>query len=272
MIILKENSRTIINQAQVAEIFNDYFTNITDRLTIDSYTPFQHQSHASCLPMNSIASKSFTFHLTNHHEVGQILNDIKANKAQGYDLIPPCAVKAVAPLVSEPLSDLINTIIAMAEVPKGWKYGQITPLHKKDSVLDKANFRPVTVLPAFDKVFERIVHTQMSGYFDAIFHDFTFAYWKLHGCSATLLTLTKEWKEKLDQSHVIGAATLDLSKAFDCIPHDLLLEKLRFYGLDERSWSLLQSYTSYIATNESNWETFFHRGMSFVVVYPRGQY
>jgi len=137
LIILKENSRTIINQAQVAEIFNDYFTNITDRLTIDSYTPFQHQSHASCLPMNSIASKSFTFHFTNHHEVGQILNDIKANKAQGYDLIPPRAVKAAAPSVSEPLSDLINTIIAMAEVPEGCKYGPITPLHKRTACWTK---------------------------------------------------------------------------------------------------------------------------------------
>jgi len=172
--------------------------------------------------MNSIASKSFTFHLTNHHEVGQILNDIKANKAQGYDLILPRTVKAAAPSVSEPLSDLINTIIAMAEVPEGCKYGLITPLHKKDSVLDKANFRPVTVLPAFDKVFERIVHTQMTSYFDTIFHDYMFACRKLHGCSAALLTLTEEWKEKLDQSHVTGAATLDLSKAFDCIPHDLV--------------------------------------------------
>ena len=160
-------------------------------------------------------------------------------------MIPPRAVKVAAPSVSEPLSDLINIIIAKAEVPDRWKYGQITPLHKKDSVLDKANFRPVTVLPAFDKVFERIVHTQMSSYFDSIFHDFMFAYRKFHGCSAALLTLTEEWKEKLDQNHVIGAASLDLSKAFDCIPHDLMLEKLRFYGLGERSWSLLQSYLSH---------------------------
>lgn len=79
----------------------------------------------------------------------------------------------------------------------------------------KENFRPVTVLPAFDKVFERIVHTQISmgNYFDSIFHDYTFAYqWKFHGCSAALLTLTGEWKEKRGQNHVIGAATLDLSE------------------------------------------------------------
>ena len=46
-------------------------------------------------------------------------------------------------------------------ITTGWKYGQITPLHKKDSMLDKASFRPVTMLPAFNKVFERTVHTQI---------------------------------------------------------------------------------------------------------------
>ena len=92
--ILKENGSRIINeQPQVAEIFNDYFTNITDRFTIYRYTPFQHQSLASRLPANSTASKKFTLRPTNHHEVRQILNDIKQNKAQGYYLIPPRAVK-----------------------------------------------------------------------------------------------------------------------------------------------------------------------------------
>ena len=85
----------------------------------------------------------------------------------------------------------------------------------------------------------------MSSYFDTIFHDYTVVYRNLHGCSAALLTLIEEWKEKLDQHHIIGTATLDLSKAFDCISHNLLLEKLKFYGLDERTWSLLQSYLSH---------------------------
>ena len=52
-------------------------------------------------------------------------------------------------------------------------------------------------------------------------------YQKFLGCSAALLTLTEEWKEKLDQNHVIAAAVLDLGKAFDCIPHDIMLEKLK---------------------------------------------
>ena len=58
-----------------------------------------------------------------------------------------------------------------------------------------------------------------------------FAYRKFHGCSTELLTLTEQWKEELDRHKVIDAVAMNLSKAFDCLPHDPILEKLEFYGL-----------------------------------------
>ena len=67
---------------------------------------------------------------------------------------------------------------------------------------------------------------------------------KHHGCPTALLTLTEQWKEELDKSKVIGAVATDLSKAFDCLPHELILEKLEFYGLDEQEILLLRSYLS----------------------------
>ena len=84
----------------------------------------------------------------------------------------------------------------------------------------------------------------MTEHFEGIFHDFMFAYWKFHGCAAALLTLTEHWREELDKRKVIAAVAIDLSKAFDCLPHDLILEKLKFYGMNDNSVSLLQSYLS----------------------------
>ena len=110
--------------------------------------------------------------------------------------------------------------------------------------MDKANYRPVTVLPVFGKVFERIAHMQMSDHFEPIFHKHMFAYRKFRGCSTALLTLTEQWKEELDRNKSIGAVAMDLSKAFDCLPHDLILEKLEFYGPSAKSISLLRSYLS----------------------------
>ena len=63
---------------------------------------------------------------------------------------------------------MINTVITRSEVPETWKNGKITPHHKKDSVLDKANYRPVTVLPVFVNVFERIAHMQISDHVEPI--------------------------------------------------------------------------------------------------------
>ena len=71
-----------------------------------------------------------------------------------------------------------------------------------------------------------------------------FAYRKFHGCPAALLTLTEDWRAELDKRKVIGAVAIDLSKAFDCLPHELLLEKLKFYGVSDNSVALLRSYLS----------------------------
>ena len=173
-----------------------------------------------------------------------VLENIKPNKAQGYDLIPPRAVKASSRSIAIPLCKLINTIISRSQVPDTWKHGQITPLYKKESVLDKKNFRPVTVLPVFGKVFERLIHMQMTEHFEPIFHDSVFAYRKFHGCPSALLTPTEHWKEELDKRNTIAVTAIDLSKAFDCLPHELILEKLKFYGMEDKAVALLFSYLS----------------------------
>ena len=72
-----------------------------------------------------------------------------------------------------------------------------------------------------------------------------FAYRKFHGCPAALLTLTADWRAELDTRKVIRAVAIDLSKAFDCLPRELLFEKLKFYGVSDNSVVLLRSYLSY---------------------------
>ena len=84
----------------------------------------------------------------------------------------------------------------------------------------------------------------MMEYFEPIFHKCMFAYRKFHVCPNALLVLTERCKEELDKHNKIGAVTMDLSKVFDCLPHELILEKLKFYGLDDKSVNLLGSYLS----------------------------
>ena len=141
---------------------------------------------------NKLGSSHFSFQPINDVEVKSVIEALKPNKAAGHDLIPPIAVKASVSTISQPLSVLINTIIHRSQVPETWKRGDISPIHKKKSTLYKTNYRSITILPAFSIVFERVLHMQMSEYFEKVFHNYMFAYHEYHGCAAALLSLTEQ--------------------------------------------------------------------------------
>ena len=115
---------------------------------------------------------------TNHAEVKEILKDVKTNKATGYDLIPPRLVKESAEVLCHPLSALINYILNNRKIPQQWKFGEITPVYKKECELSKTNYRSLTILPSLFKVFEKIVELRMNPYFEKIYHKYVFAYRK----------------------------------------------------------------------------------------------
>ena len=99
----------------------------------------------------------------------------------------------------------------------------------------KTNYRPVTILPAISKAFEKCLCPQLTSYFETIFPPTLTAYRKNHSCCTTLLRLTEDWKTEAGLNNIIGATLIDLSKAFDRLPHNLLLEKLSAYGVNPES-------------------------------------
>ena len=105
--------------------------------------------------------------------------------------------------------------------------------------MDKTNYRPVTILPAISKVFEKCLCPQLTSYFETIFPPTLTAYRKNHSCCTILLRLTEDWKTEADLNNIIGATLIDFSKAFDRLPHNLLLEKLSAYGVSTKSLELL---------------------------------
>ena len=120
--------------------------------------------------------------------------------------------------------------------------GQVTPTFKKDDELCKGNYRPITVLSVLNNISEKILASQLYGFFENILSNFISAYRKNYSCEYALLRLVEDWKTSLDNKEVAAIISLDLSKAFDSIPHDLLLAKLKAYGVDETSVALLRNY------------------------------
>ena len=106
------------------------------------------------------------------------------------------------------------------------------------------NYRPVTVLPALNNIFERLLAGQLCEFYREILSDFISAYRKFHSCETSLLRLTEDWRMMRDRGELVAVVSMDLSKAFDVIQYPLLLSKLKAYGMDDTSCALLRNYLS----------------------------
>jgi hypothetical protein len=127
--------------------------------------------------------------------------------------------------------------------------------------LDKSNYRPISVLPTISKFYERAIFDQLMEYLNNHFNPLLSTFRSGFGCQTALLRIIEDWKKALDDNKFIAAILMDLSKAFDCLPHNLLMLKLEAYGPSENSLKLLKSYLENrrqrikIGNNYSEWDT-----------------
>ena len=127
------------------------------------------------------------------------------------------------------------------------KLVDVTPVFKKGNKNDKTNYRPISVMKAFAIIFERLLFKQLNGFIESKFSPLLCGFRKGHNTQHALIRLLEDWRAQLDNKKVIGTILCDLSKAFDTLPHDLLIAKLNAYGL---SYSALKFITSYLSNRK----------------------
>ena len=122
------------------------------------------------------------------------------------------------------------------------KEASVTPVFEKEDRQIKTNYRPMSVLNVFSKISERFLLDQMLPFVDNMMSSFLSACRSRYSTQHVLLRLIEQWRDCLDNNKVVGGILMDLSKAFDCLPHDLLIAKLEAYGIRRSSLLLLMSY------------------------------
>ena len=256
-IILREGDELLTDPNDVSECFNEFFSSVAEEIGFEDiiYTDEQgailidkilqkHRGHESIKTINSRNSsgKVFAFQHVTESYVKKILGKLDIKKSMGYDNIPPKLLRISKDVIAPVITHLINACIDECIFPSDLKYAEVSAIFKKCDKLKKENYRPISLLRILSKVFERVYSDQVTLYFNDIFSSLLSAYRKGYGCHDLLLKLIDLWKNALDNNLYVGAILMDLSKAFDCLPHNLLICKLRAYGFSINACKLTASY------------------------------
>ena len=122
------------------------------------------------------------------------------------------------------------------------KYADVISIRKKDDKTDKENYCPISILPNLSKVYERLIYNQIYPYFDTLFSKLQYGFRRGFNAQHCLLAMIENWRKTLDKGGETGTVLTDLSKAFDCIDHNVLIAKLDAYGSEKQSIAFLHSY------------------------------
>lgn len=187
---------------------------------------------------------TFQFGYVTTMSVERELKRLKRHKSTGIDNLPPGMLKDVAHQIAKPISHIINLSLRNGQIPFELKISQVIPLHKKGSINDPNNFRPISVLPVISKILEKAVHKQLIEYLEHnnLLSVNQYGYRSKRSTELATTLLTDTIRKEADHGMLTGAVFLDLSKAFDTLGHGRLLEKLKSYGIKGLSHQWFTDY------------------------------
>ena len=256
----------ISNDKEVAETLNKSFSNAVKNLdikepihlykNIDSNTNLsgndqnitsilkKYEDHPSIIKIkeNVNTSEQFSFHYIRAEEIEEKVKNIHINNGTCSDDIPAKIISECSDIVAPFLTEICDKSIYNCEFPHSLKLADISPIHKKEETTKKENYRPVSLLLLVSKILERNMYEQIIAYIDKSLSPYLCGFRKGNSTQHCLIVMVEQWKKALDKKQTAGAILTDLSKAFYCINHDLLIAKLNAYGFDKNALKFIHTY------------------------------
>ena len=259
-IVLTDGERIISNDVEVAESMNEFFVTVTDSLGINENFDDENATDGITDPVQK-AVKKFSNHpsilkIKGHYQnaapfffqkvapdtVEKEVRSLNPKKATTHKNIPSKILKSNSDVCVEPLTQIFNDCIEKSTFPDELKCADVSSLPKNGSTNTRTNFRPISVLPTVSKLFERIMDKQIVVYITPFLSSLLCGFRQGYSAQHALVRLLEKFKISLDEGGKAGAVLMDLSKAFDCIRHDLLIAKLHAYGFPQEALALINDY------------------------------
>ena len=179
-------------------------------------------------------------------ELKEVLRSLKPNKSPGYDNISSNVVNEISDIFFTPLKYIFNLSLQQGIFPENLKIAKVSPVYKKDEEFLPTNYRPISVLPCFSKLLERIMYNRL---FKRLSENSTlykkqFGFQTSHSTEHAILLLVNQLCQSFDESKFTLGIFIDLSKAFDTVDHKILTKKLELYGIKDCNLRRFESYLS----------------------------
>ena len=238
----------LVGPDKTATFFNEFFTD----------KPINIIAMANDVEKSSISSEdaqfsgpkishSFFLEPVTMTQVSHVIKNLKSSKSKGPDLTSNSLLKENIEALLAPITHLANVSFSAGIFPSALKKTILNPTHKQGSTTDPNMYRPLALSSAISKVLEKLFYERMEAFLvkHKILSDSQFGYRRGRSPQDLIINFVNFMLKSFDLGHPSIASFLDLSAAFECVNHDLLLEKLEMYGFRGLPLTFLQGRSQY---------------------------
>jgi hypothetical protein len=188
------------------------------------------------LPEQTEHSASFTLKNVHQFEIVKEISRLRSDTSTGFDQIPVKFIKLVSTDLVGPLTYIINTCIDSSLFPRTWKTARVSPIPKINNPTCEKDYRPISILPALSKIFERLVNNQIVTYIDeqGLLASGISGYRRGHSTTTVLLRIRDNVIKAMKRGEVTMMVCADYSKAFDTVQFKAVLMKMHGMGFSKK--------------------------------------
>ena len=241
-----------------ANKFNEYFTTIADKITDDLNT-----SDRDCTYYTNDSNFIFSFSDIFVHDVLKIVSGLESKSSQDMFGLSNFLLKKIIENIALPLSHILNLSLQSGEIPSEFKKAKVKPIFKlnsKDSDLlsTMSNYRPISLLPIFSKILEKLVALRLTKFLDEnnLLYKHQYGFQRKKSTLHPMIHLLNKIAENDNEKKITIGVFCDLQKAFDCCSHKILLIKLSKLGVRGRELKWFENYLKnreqFVSVNDGN--------------------
>ena len=230
----------------IANKFNSFFSNIPKAL--HNALPKLSKTRRMSKCLNYLRGKgiknSLILNPTSFSEVSQIIRNFINKCSTGLDDMSPKLFKYFPDNIVHCLVHVFNLSLSQGKFIYCFKRSKVVPIHKSKDKFDMSNYRPISLLPVASKILEKIIHLRLYSFLsqNGFFYEKQFGFRANHSTDLAASYLVSQVCDALDNNLKVMSIFLDMSKAFDCVDHSILLQKMFTYGIRDKALLWFKSY------------------------------